>query len=461
MSNPLLLEMPDAVSKICWDNHASISPELAASLRVKDGDILSIELPSGTIEAPAFIQPGMQKEAVAIQLGWGRNTFDGIGDGIGTNVWPVTALQAGALVLSGLPIKGITRTGRSTKLANVQGHNYMFSPELILAVNKRKGEAPEGATVNASGKPVYERPIVGETTWNEWKVNKFAGYPNSVDPGQQVPSIWERSHKYVGHHWGMAIDLNACNGCGACMVACSVENNVPVVGKDEVAKGREMHWIRIDRYYRGTPDDPDFVQQILMCQHCDNAPCETVCPVIATMHNDEGLNVMTYNRCVGTRYCANNCPYKVRRFNFWQYSDWRTGPYDNVKRVSPLEMVLNPEVSTRTRGVMEKCTFCNHRIRVAKDKARERGERLPDGAMLTACQQTCPTKAIIFGDRNDRNSEVSKAFQDPRAYGLLADVNTDPSVRYLTLVRNRDEKSPYRTKYQAKRQDHKKPHAGH
>ena len=252
----------------------------------------------------------------------------------------------------------------------------------------------------------------------------------------------------------MIVDLNACNGCNACMVACSVENNVPVVGKAEVLKGREMFWIRIDRYYRGDRENPDFVQMPLLCQHCGNAPCETVCPVMATMHNDEGLNVMTYNRCVGTRYCANNCPYKVRRFNFFQYSDFRMGRQDGRERVSPLELVLNPDVSTRTRGVMEKCTFCVHRIRAAKDKAREEGSPLKDGELQTACQQTCPAKAIHFGDRNDPNSVVAKLWQDPRNYGLLEDLNTDPSVRYFALVRNRDEASPYRSMYQAHHVDH-------
>ena len=454
MSNPMLLEMPDAVAKIAWDNFASVSPKTAESLDLSDGDIVEIQTESTKLQVPVFIQPGTAEGVWSVQLGWGRNTFDGIGDGIGVNAWPAATVATGALVLSGLAVTSVRKTKERTKLANIQGHNYLYSPKLGLMVNKRKGEVPEGATVTPDGTPVYERPIIGETTWNEWSANKYAGYPNHEDPGQNPPSMWERSHKYVGHHWGMAIDMNACIGCGACMTACHVENNVPIVGKDEVIKGREMFWIRIDRYYRGTPDNPDFALQAMLCQHCDNAPCETVCPVIATMHNDEGLNVMTYNRCVGTRYCANNCPYKVRRFNFWQYSDYRTGPYDNVKRVSPLELVLNPEVSVRTKGVMEKCSFCNHRIRVAKDKARQSGEPLKDGAMLTACQQTCPTKAIVFGDRNDPNSEISKLWRDPRSYGLLVDLNTDPSVRYMTLVRNRDEKSPYRTKYQSHREDH-------
>ncbi|MBI1289999.1 4Fe-4S dicluster domain-containing protein [bacterium] len=455
MSNPMLIELPDPISKISWDNHASVSPELAKEKGLKDGDVISLNLGDlGHLKVPVFVQPGTHKDVVAVQLGWGRNTFDGIGDGIGVNAWAASTVAANKVQLSGIAIKEISKTKEHIRLANTQGHNYLYSPKLGLMVNKRKGEVPAGATVTETGEAVYERPIIGETTWNEWALNKYAGYPNHEDPGKNPESMWERSHKYVGHHWGMAIDLNACNGCGACIMACQIENNVPIVGKDEVIKGREMFWIRIDRYYRGTPENPDFVLQALLCQHCDNAPCETVCPVIATMHNDEGLNVMTYNRCVGTRYCANNCPYKVRRFNFWQYTDYRTGPYDNVKRVSPMELVLNPEVSVRSKGVMEKCSFCSHRIKVAKEKARESGQPLQDGAMVTACQQTCPAKAIVFGDRNDPNSEISKLWRDPRAYGLLVDLNTDPSIRYMTLVRNRDEKSPYRTKYQAHREDH-------
>ena len=447
MGNPFLLELPDPISRICWDNYASLSPSAAEALGVREGDHLQISAGGESIEIPAFIQPGTHPEVVAIHLGWGRSTFGSIGDGVGVNAAALIGQENGGLVYAGREVRVEKVRGR-TRLANVQGHNYLYSPSYAgIYVNKRHGDnVPEEA-------PYYDRPIIGETTFNEWKENPYHAYPNSTPHGELPRSIWGRQHKYHGHHWGLAVDLNACNGCGACMVACSVENNVPVVGKEEVRRGREMHWLRIDRYYRGHKDDPDIVHQPLMCQHCDHAPCETVCPVIATMHNDEGLNVMTYNRCVGTRYCANNCPYKVRRFNFWQYSDFRTGPHENVRRVSPLELVLNPDVTTRTRGVMEKCTFCNHRIRDAKEKAREEERPLRDGEMRTACQQACPAQAIIFGDRNDPDSEISKLWKDPRAYGLLEDLNTDPSVRYLAVVRNRDEPVPYRTKYQSRRVD--------
>lgn len=456
MGNPHLLELPDPVSKVAWDNYAAISPDMAREMGVKDGQYVRLTAGSREIEVPAYIQPGQVDGVIAVMLGWGRNTFGGVGDGLGGNAYSLLSRSEAGPVFSGISISA-DRIGKRTELANVQGHNYLYSPSHAgIKVNAQHGDIPENTQKNEQGKPVYDRPIIGETTLDEWKADPYSGYPNHVDPGKKPKSIWEGTHKYAGHHWGMAVDLNACTGCNACIVACSIENNVPVVGKEEVLIGREMHWMRLDRYYRGDKKNPDFVTMPLMCQHCDNAPCETVCPVIATMHNDEGLNVMTYNRCVGTRYCANNCPYKVRRFNFWQYSDYRTGPHDGVKRVAPLELVLNPDITTRTRGVMEKCTFCVGRIRHAKEDAREKGRPLQDGDMKTACQQTCPAQAIVFGDRNDPNSEVAKLWKDPRAYGLLEDLTTDPSVRYMTLVRNRDEPSPYRTKYQAHRM-----HAAH
>lgn len=461
MGNPFLLELSDPVSKISWDNHASMSPKMAESLGVKDGDMVRITAGGTSIEIPAYVQPGTHGSVVAVMLGWGRKTFGGVGDGIGVNVYPLLgSREDGGVVFSGLPVT-VERGSGSTVLANIQGHNYLFSPvHGGIKVNAQHGDIPENAQLNEDGDPVYDRPIIGETTLNEWKKDPFSGYPNATEHGQLPKSIWEATHKYVGHHWGMTIDMNACTGCGACVVACQIENNIPVVGKEEVAMGREMHWMRIDRYYRGDFENPEFVHQPMLCQHCDNAPCETVCPVVATAHNDEGLNVMTYNRCVGTRYCANNCPYKVRRFNFWQYSDFRTGPKQNIKRISPLEMVLNPDVTTRSRGVMEKCTFCIHRIRNAKEDAREQQRKLEDADLQTACQQTCPANAIQFGDRNNPNAQVAQLWKNPRSYGVLTDLSTDPSIMYMTKVRNQDDPSPYRTKYQAHRLHKKHAKAG-
>lgn len=472
MGNPQLLELPDPVSKVCWDNYAAFSPRAADELGIREGDHVRVTASGESLTLPAWIQPGQHPDVVAINLGWGRNTHGALGDRVGHNAYKFHTVANNAVVSSGQSVQIDKQRGR-TRMANTQGHNYLYSPSYGgIAVNRRVDSDADLAArgdLNHRGEPVYARPIVGETTYNEWKENPYHGYPNSLDPDKNAPpSIWEGTHKYVGHHWGMSVDLNACNGCGACIVACSIENNVPVVGKEEILVGREMHWIRIDRYHRGDKENPDFVHMPLMCQHCDNAPCETVCPVIATMHNDEGLNVMTYNRCVGTRYCANNCPYKVRRFNFWDYYRWRSGPYGDGpegertprRMVAPLEMVLNPDITTRTRGVMEKCSFCVGRIRAAKDKARDAGQPLKDGDLLTACQQTCPAKAITFGDRNEVEAKVAKDWKDPRGYGLLADMNTDPSVRYLGLVRNRDEASPYRTKYQSLRLKKEKQKAG-
>jgi len=243
---------------------------------------------------------------------------------------------------------------------------------------------------------------------------------------KEVPSLWP-VHEYKGYRWGMSIDLNSCMGCSACSVACQAENNVPIVGRAQVRVARQMNWIRIDRYYSGSAENPEVVYQPMLCQHCENAPCETVCPVLATVHDDEGLNVQVYNRCVGTRYCQNNCPYKVRRFNFFDH--WKS--YEGT-----MNLVWNPDVTVRTRGIMEKCTFCVQRIVDAKDKAKDRGEKVADKDLQTACQQTCPTDAIVFGDINNPESSVSKLKSDARTFRVLETLNTRPQVSYMTKVRN-------------------------
>jgi Fe-S-cluster-containing dehydrogenase component len=283
--------------------------------------------------------------------------------------------------------------------------------------------------------------LVREADWDEFRKGDAAGHHGEHE---QTPELWT-AVSYEGHAWGMSIDLTKCLGCNACVVACQAENNVPIVGKDQVARGREMHWIRVDRYFRGEAENPQLVTQPVACVHCENAPCEQVCPVAATVHSDEGLNDMAYNRCIGTRYCANNCPYKVRRFNFFNNAK----PLDQPER-QLVQLAINPEVTVRARGVMEKCTYCVQRIqngKIAARTGRQPGgdptrlaasgpQPLRDGAIQTACQQACPTRAIEFGDLNQAPSRVAQAHANPRAYGMLAELNVKPRTKYLTRIRN-------------------------
>ncbi len=387
-----LHELPDPITKICWDNYAQISIALAEKLKVKEGQLLDLAVNGKQVTLPAHIQPGLHDQVVAVAVGYGRTAAGQVGNGIGQNIYHLGQLEQNQIQFSGQKVT-IQVTKKDYPLACVQSHHAM-----------------EG------------RQIVAEVTLAEYLKNKSAGLHK-----HHIFSIWP-AHKYNGHKWGMAIDLNSCTGCSACMVACQAENNIPVVGKKYILQGREMHWIRMDRYYVGNPSDAEIVFQPVMCQHCDNAPCETVCPVLATVHSDEGLNDMVYNRCVGTRYCSNNCPYKVRRFNWFSYTH---------KIDKPLHLALNPDVTVRMRGVMEKCTFCTHRIKSTKIELKTQGETYKDGDIKTACQETCPTGAIVFGDLNDPESEVSKMFfKDERSYALLEEFHAAPSVRYLTKIRN-------------------------
>jgi MoCo/4Fe-4S cofactor protein with predicted Tat translocation signal len=386
-----LQELPDPVTKICWDNYVSMSIATADKMKAKEGTMMELKVNGKTVQLPTHIQPGLHDDVLAVPVGYGRTAAGKVGNGVGLNAYELVAFDKGQPVFSGAKVE-MKSTGHKYDLANPQGHHSM-----------------EG------------RQIVVEATLNEYMKDKSAGQHK-----HHIFSIWS-GHQYNGHKWGMAVDLNSCTGCNACVIACQSENNVPVVGKKYVIQGREMAWLRIDRYYVGDPANAEAVFQPLMCQHCDNAPCETVCPVAATVHSSEGLNDMVYNRCVGTRYCSNNCPYKVRRFNWFNYAKL-------IEK--PTHLALNPDVTVRVRGVMEKCSMCVHRIKEGKNTAKIEKRELKDGDIKTACQQVCPADAIVFGDMNDQNSKLSQMFKDPRTYSLLEEFHAAPNVRYMSKIRN-------------------------
>lgn len=394
-NNSWLQELPDPVTKVTWDNYASMSLSTAQAKGLKEGDVVRIKAGSTSVEVPVHIQPGNHSDVVGIALGYGRTRAGRVGNKVGKDVYPFVAAGKSMAVLSGTVVT-LEKTGAVRRLAATQQHH------------------------SAEG-----RPIIKEATFEEFKKDPKAGNEEQ----EELTTLWS-GHKYEGHRWAMSIDLSACTGCGACVIGCQAENNIPVVGYKDVLNGREMHWIRIDRYYSGSPENPETVFQPMLCQQCENAPCETVCPVLATTHDNEGLNQQTYNRCVGTRYCANNCPYKVRRFNWYTYTDL----------AKPLNFQYNPDVTVRTRGVMEKCTFCTQRIRDAKGRAKDMNRKVKDGEIVTACQQSCPTDAIVFGDINDKTSRIHQiAMNSPRGYRVLEELNTRPSITYLTKIRNREE----------------------
>ena len=397
-NNPWLQELPDPITKVTWGNYASIAPQAAKKLGVNQGDVIRLRFGTRQLELPAFIQPGQESHTISVALGYGRQQVGRAGDNVGVNAYSLTSMEPGQrrYFAKGVVVE---KTGRTEKLGSTQTHFSM-----------------EG------------RPIVLETSMTELRKN--------AEPGNETatpPSLWtERLHGE--HAWGMAIDMNSCTGCSACVVACQAENNVPVVGKDQIERIRIMHWIRIDRYYSGAEEDPVSVHQPMMCQHCQNAPCETVCPVLATTTSSEGLNQQVYNRCIGTRYCANNCPYKVRRFNWYNYTE---NPKFDFNMESPLgRMVLNPDVAVRSRGVMEKCSLCVQRIQLAKNVALQGKRELVDGDIQTACQQACPSQAIVFGDLKDPNSRVSQMQNNQRRYQVLDELGTRPNIGYLKKVRN-------------------------
>jgi molybdopterin-containing oxidoreductase family iron-sulfur binding subunit len=421
--NPWLQELPDPITKATWDNYACLSPAAAVQLGVADGDVVRLGGEASgdpAVELPVLVQQGQHDEAVAVALGYGSRLsarFAGIGpqwleagpvvgpDGlVGANAATLLSWDAGILRNRGTV--RITPTGRKRPLAITQTYSSLELPPRFAPPGHERRDAIKKMDLADLGEGAH------------------AGQHTDRHDGAD---LWPQDHPATGHRWGMVIDLNACTGCSACVIACQVENNIPVVGKDEVRRHREMHWLRIDRYYSEHEGTIEVDHQPMLCQHCGNAPCEVVCPVLATVHSTEGLNQQVYNRCVGTRYCSNNCPYKVRRFNWFNYA------HDDQR----LNLLLNPEVTVRSRGVMEKCTFCVQRIEQARIEAHRAGQEPADGEIQTACQQSCPTRAIVFGDLNNASSRVALAHEDHRAYRVLEDLNVRPSVSYLALVRNR------------------------
>ena len=399
-NNPWLMEMPDPISKVCWDNFAAISPASARELGIVMGKIVKVN----ELELPVLIQPGQADGTLSIALGYGHTAFGKVANGVGKNAFKLSGFQNGSRQLTLSGIQPAIAAG-VYKLASTQMHHDMDG-----------------------------RPIVRETVLSKYLNKPDSGNELHAENEKHKVTLYKEA-EYNGHHWALAIDLNKCTGCSTCVIACQAENNVPVVGKEEVMNSRIMHWMRIDRYYNGDEKNPETVFQPIMCQHCDNAPCENVCPVSATNHSSEGLNQMAYNRCVGTKYCMNNCPYKVRRFNWFRYAT--NDKFDYNMNSDLGRLVLNPDVTVRERGVVEKCSLCVQRIQEKKLLAKEENRTLTDGEIKPACSQSCPSGAIVFGDVNDPNSEVSKLFKDPRNYHLLEELHTLPSVGYLTLVRNK------------------------
>jgi molybdopterin-containing oxidoreductase family iron-sulfur binding subunit len=428
--NPWLQELPDPITKVTWDNYTGLSPAAASRLGVTDGDVVRLEAGGGgneplTLELPVLVQRGQHDQAVTVALGYGSRLserFARVGpqwyqagatlgpDGrVGKNGADLLTWREGSLHCVREGVK-LTKTGRRHPLAMTQSYDLLAVPAHLALPGQEL------------------RPVIRETTLATYQKEREAqGAPQAAE--EQREDLWPNDHPSTGPKWGMAIDLNACNGCSACVVACQAENNIPVVGRDEVMRHREMYWIRIDRYYTDRDGGVDVAHQPMLCQHCGNAPCEVVCPVLATVHSDDGLNQQVYNRCVGTRYCANNCPYKVRRFNWFDYA------HDDLLQ----NLVLNPDVTVRSRGVMEKCTFCVQRIEAARVEAGGRAAPVPDGAVQTACQQSCPAQAIVFGDLSDPHSRVSQLTAGERSYRVLEELNVRPAVSYLAVVRNRSE----------------------
>ncbi len=407
-NNGWLQELPHPVSKVVWDNYAAISPKSANQLGLKSNDLVEISTGQYKLTIPVLVQPGASDDSITIETGYGRKYGGTVGTNVGFNA-NILLMTYGGLtprLYSGIMIRALN------------GSHKLVTAQTVYAFN-------EGITADLPAK----RGIIKEGTVKEYLNNPRFLQKEEKHELESVNPFYD----YTGVKWGMSVDMNRCLGCGECVVACNVENNIPIVGKDQVDKGRELHWIRIDRYYSGTPEEPNVNNQVMVCQHCDHAPCENVCPVVATTHSPDGLNQMIYNRCVGTRYCSNNCPYKVRRFNYFNFRDH----FKNGFQESPVfALLMNPEVTVRSRGVMEKCTFCVQRISDARSEATKENRDLKGSDVKTACQEACTTNAIHFGDIRNEEEEFYKYRNHELGYYVLEELNIRPNVTYIAKLKN-------------------------
>lgn len=407
-----LQELPDPLSKLTWGNAAIIGIGTAQELGLKDEDMVELSLGGRTLEAPVYIMPGQAPGTIGLALGYGRTAAGhvaGLGadevEAVGVNAFALRT-QDGAGFAGGCAVSG---TGATFSLASTQDHHIIDA-------------------IGESGRDHRLGELIRSGTLHDWE--HHPDFAQHVVHHPPLKSLW-KEFTYEGHRWAMSIDLSQCTGCSSCTIACQAENNVPIVGKEDVIRGREMAWIRMDRYFSGDPENPSIVNQPINCQHCEMAPCEQVCPVAATTHSEEGLNDMVYNRCIGTRYCANNCPYKVRRFNYLEFQGQLRTEGNEI-----LQLAMNPEVTVRNRGVMEKCSFCVQRIEGARTTATVEGREIQDGDVTPACAQVCPAQAITFGDLNDPKSAVLKNHENDRAYAMLAELNNKPRVAFMAPISN-------------------------
>ena len=412
-NNGWLQESPRPISLLTWDNAALVSPKTAKRLRLKKQRMADFRLGELSLKLPVWILPGQAENVITVYTGFGQNKLGRVANEAGFNAYLLSTTEHP----TGNTGLEASATFEEYKLACTQDHSKMTDGY--------------ERTDDLGTSTFEDRKLIRESTFVEYKANPDFAHEGVHDPADDMTLYNREDHKWDGaedkYAWGMVIDLSVCGGCNACAIACQSENNIPVVGKEQVLNGREMSWIRIDRYYKGEIDNPRIVHQPVTCMHCENAPCEVVCPVAATVHSKEGLNSMIYNRCVGTRYCANNCPYKVRRFNFLQYAD---------RESESLKLQRNPNVTVRSRGVMEKCTYCVQRINQARIESKKSGIPIKDGQIKTACEQACPSDAIVFGNINDSESRVSKYKSNKLNYGILTDLNTRPRTTYLAAIRN-------------------------